>query len=379
MKVFIFIRLTGLVAAVIITTTTMGTLSPYFDFKKKQGMITSTSIQTSQRRVEGSLPADPRFFFVHIGKTGGMTLRDSVLSVTMRQIRCAYQVSRSGKDHGQNKDYRSCYSDKTSQLDKHTLGRFHLTASNLKPEEREWMLDNTNVFLFSVRDPISRLVAEYNYNFQETYDELAPFVRFTPEDQKKLDKFYRKCFPDGFDAMIGRIARIGSGDEDCRRLGVETLTASVDHGGGTHFRHGYQYYMQKSLKERPTHKVAVIRAERLWEDTCHLDKLLGGTGEFEAAKNKHARGSADFSSSVDLSNENTRFLCCMIWEEIEAYQTMILKAVNLDSTQKLMTLSSLLNRCLIDVTFPSEFALLEEPFNWEAFRHSSCAQLGYMH
>jgi hypothetical protein len=166
MKVFIFIPLTGLVATIMITTTTMGTLSPHLDFKKKQGMITSTSIQTSLRRVEESLPADP------------------------------------------------------------------------------------------------------------------------------------------------------------------------------------------------------------------------GTGEFEAAENKHTRahGSEDFSSSVNLSIENTRFLCCMIWEEI-AYQTMILKAVNLDSTQKLMTLSSLLNRCLIDVdvTFTEKFALLEEPFNLEAFRNSSCAQLGYMH
>lgn len=110
--------------------------------------------------------------------------------------------------------------------------------------------------------------------------------------------------------------------------------------------------MQKTINKRSDHKVAVIRTEHMWDDIIHLDKLLGGTGEFEARGSKHTHGSEAFGYSVDVSDDNTRFLCCLIWKEIEAYQLMVLKAINLDATEKHMTLSSLFDRCYLDIDSP---------------------------
>jgi hypothetical protein len=50
---------------------------------------------------------------------------------------------------------------------------------------------------------------------------------------------------------------------------------------------------------------------------------------------------------------------------MEAYQQMILKALNLDDKQKRDTLSNLLGRCLIKTP---EKDMLKHPFSWTAFR-----------
>jgi hypothetical protein len=304
---------------------------------------------------------DTRIFFIHVGKAGGMTLRDSVISANESKIKCAYKNSLSGKD------YRPCYKfqPEASQLDQKTLGIFHMNAVNMKPEEQQWLLDNTNVFLFSVRDPIDRLLSAYNYH-----------------RQLKLGKgwgkgvFYTQCFPNGLDEMVQRVAGMDTMlNEYCRRLGVDTLLGKENRGGGEHFQYGYQWYKSQSMDKRPSHQVAAVRTERMWEDISHLDQLLGGTGEFEAAgsKNTHGSESYTFSYSGDLTYEHTRFLCCLIYKEIEAYQLMILKAMNLGDVHKRLTLSHLMKRCFIEIPATQEHLLLEEPFSWEAFyREETC-------
>ena len=75
--------------------------------------------------------------------------------------------------------------------------------------------------------------------------------------------------------------------------------------------------------------------------------------------------SEDFTThGTDIGTSNRLFLCCLLSREMEAYQQMILKALNLDNKQKRDTLSNLLGRCL---TKTAKKDTLEYLFSWTAF------------
>ena len=246
----------------------LSSLEQFMDPKStnlRTGLQSEDETKIAKPRFIDSLPADPRIFFIHVGKgnvlnlysrlmfffpmrpshtilhfiAGGMTLRNSIISVGPQQARCAYQNSLHGED------YHPCYTyeDDESQIDKNTLGQFHQTAINSKPEEIDWLLDNTNMFLYPVRDPISRLISAYNYH------KSSPIKSLSLSDQKDMNMFYVQCFPGSFDDMVGSIAsRIGARDNHCRELGIATLTSSMDHRvQPAHFKYGYQYYVRREL------------------------------------------------------------------------------------------------------------------------------------
>ena len=119
----------------------------------------------------------------------------------------------------------------------------------------------------------------------------------------------------------------------------------------------------------------------MWDDIVHLDKLLGGSGEFKMAGHKHTHGSEKYSVAYDstLSESNTIYLCCLIYKEIQVYQDMILKSLNLDHSQKRESLTSLLTRCHADETsedIDNNLDLMVEPYSWAGFRKSTtCTSL----
>ena len=218
------------------------------------------------------------------------------------------------------------------------------------------LLDNTNVFLFAVRDPIARLISAYNYHRNE-YRNVTKFPSHAV--------YYKECFPGSFDSMIDDI-RNGTSVE-CSRMGVNALLGKI-RTGGIHFQFNYEHYLKYTLGQRPNHAVAVIRTEHMWEDVIHLDQVLGGTGNYGKVEGfKFTHGSENFTGahSTGISTSNTVFLCCLVSREMEIYQQMILKALNLDDEQKRETLNDLLGRCLIT---PEEKDVLQHPFSWRAFR-----------
>lgn len=294
------------------------------------------------------MPEKPRVYFIHVGKAGGMTLVTSLkLLRTVAAVGCS--LNNKGED-----GYNSCYSHLPgdSQLRRHTMGYFHMSGSRYTKEGKDWLLNNTNVFLFTVRDPIDRLISAYNYHRNE-YKNFTKHRRYKP--------FYNQCFPGGLDAMVDTL-RKGS-DTMCTKLGLNVLSRG-DGRGGSHFKCNYQYYKKYTIDAWPNHTVAVIRTEQMWEDTIYLDKVLGGTGEFQSAGSKYTHGSENYTASASLSQSNAFYLCCLIYQELEAYQQMILGAFNLNDSQKHETLSNLLNRCQIKA---SDKVMLEEPFSWEEF------------
>ena len=80
-----------------------------------------------------------------------------------------------------------------------------------------------------------------------------------------------------------------------------------------------------------------------------------------------------------LSESNTIYLCCLIYKEIQVYQDMILKSLNLDHSQKRESLTSLLTRCHADRMSEDIDNILDlsvEPYSWAGFRKSTtCTSL----
>jgi hypothetical protein len=312
------------------------------------------SIVVRDKNASIMMPENPRLYLIHVGKAGGSTLvRALKLIDTTRAVKCMVNETRVGGG-----GISSCYRQPAgvSQLTRRTLGFFHLTGALDSKEGRKWLLDNTNVFLFAVRDPIARLISAFNYHRYE-YSNVTKFPSHA--------KYYTACFPGSFDSMIDDIRNETS--VECSRMGVNALLGKI-RTGGIHFEFNYEHYLKYTLGQRPNHAVAVVRTEHMWEDVIHLDQVLGGTGKYGKVEGfKFTHGSENFTGahSTGISTSNTVFLCCLISREMEIYQQMILKALNLDDEQKRETLNNLLDRCLI---MPEEKDVLQHPFSWRAFR-----------
>lgn len=302
-----------------------------------------------------------------------MTLHDSMQLVrTIREVQCFVNrtLSKSGPIQNDTSPViasvasTSCrrqFTPRASQLEKSIAGYFHMMGILLTPNERSWLMNNTNVFLFTVRDPIARLVSTYNYHRSG----LKDATKF-----KFHDRFYKECFPDGLDDMVNVLRK--NTKPTCTPLGMNALTGRTLQGGW-HFMYNYTHYKNYTMDQSPDHAVAVVRTEHLWDDIVHLDKLLGGSGNFgNKVGSKHTHGSENYTVSYDddLSISNTMFLCCLIYKDLESYQIMILRALNLEYGQKLDVLNDLLNRCQVGGASEDTSDLVKDPFSWENFRRS---------
>ncbi len=334
-----------------------------------------------------SMPKSPRIYLIHVGKAGGTTLTRALMldnttasgyNVAARAVKCMVEKETKSRfssglfskrnvgpdrnigdwEQGTSACYK--YPPGISQLTRHTLGVYHMQGHPYSNEEKAWLLHNTNMFLFTVRDPIERLVSAYNYHrnqFKSYYRLVGGFPQYA--------KFYEQCFPVGLDAMIDDL-RNGTSVE-CVTMGMKALLGKIG-DGGDHFEFNYEHYWKYALGQRPNYPVAVLRIEHVWEDVIHLDQDLGGTGNFSNVEgSKFSHGSEKFTEprDTDIGISNTVFLCCLISHEIELYQLLILKALNLADEQKRETLNDLLNRCHIQTR---ENDVLDHPLSWPVFR-----------
>jgi len=254
-----------------------------------------------------------------------------------------------------------------TMLSKQTLGRFHTTPKNsemFSDKQKEWLLDNTSIFLYSVRNPIKRIISAYNYHRN----------KMTRKPTK--EHFYEQCFL-SVDQLAETLRQTGSDDETkkCRKYGVRLLMGTYpgkkkyEYDLG-HIKCGYRCYFKDSLDKRPNHTVAVVRTEYLWEDMVHLDRLVGGDGYWSHNyQESHTHGSDTRTYSSDLNPEQSRFLCCVLYDDMDAYQTLIIKAANLNDNQKRESLMDVMDSCQIDI---SGTDVLETPFPWHSFYNSTC-------
>ncbi|KAL3929667.1 MAG: hypothetical protein SGBAC_012111 [Bacillariaceae sp.] len=341
----------------------------------------SSSLVTNTIR---PMPLNPRLYFIHVGKAGGLTLnlildtegKWKALDCFMEQQQQQQQQSRQQAEKNQTLNV-PCYVPRpqyASQLSQHLVSHLHLFGGRFGKGQRQWILDHTDTFLFLIRDPIDRLVSAYNFHRHNFANTTKP--------GRKL--FYQVCFPNGMQDLVHQLYSQSDGENNnndndnatsakCQSIGIRALQGGRRRSGaGNHFEYNYGYYADKTIALKPNHSVAVVRTEHMWEDIVALDLYLQGTGDFSQAGAKVSHGSESWQGtekySAFLSRESLHALCCFLHKDLQVYQRLVLLAANLDFTQKRDTLTSILHHCQIDYAGDP----VSQPFPWLAYYNTIC-------
>ena len=84
------------------------------------------------------------------------------------------------------------------------------------------MLTNSNIFLFTVRDPIDRLISTYNYLRNDFLNKPRYVVKYA--------KFYRTCFQNGMNEMMTTLQRNDLTEQSCIDIGKKVLIGNAYYG-----------------------------------------------------------------------------------------------------------------------------------------------------
>lgn len=104
-----------------------------------------------------------------------------------------------------------------------------------------------------------------------------------------------------------------------------------------HYTSNYRWYKEQTIDKRPDVPVLVVRTEYLWQDAANIEISLGGNGSTSFIKHDHAasHGSENYAVTAKLETDTQRrALCCAMHDDLQAYQDIILGALNLSSDEK---------------------------------------------
>ena len=290
---------------------------------------------------------EPRIAFMHVGKTGGLTLRTKVLYFGCELIKmkdkkkaCLEEMNESGVEE--------------SNLSKYTRGIYHFQARF--GEQRYKIQGGATDVLFSIREPVARAISWYGYHSPNSYNEVALRSRYiAKKDPNSFEgRFFYDCFRSeaemtqalvpGYTYNTTRTKNV----TDCQFL-LRDVFEDISRKYG-HLSAGYRYYLRKAQlrrKERKYRKrrVLSIRTEFLWKDIETIDILLGGSGDFGNLEGKSVTHGSEKRAKAEISEESTIYLCCALLPEFAAYREIVERSANLDAQEKLETYRLSWRRC----------------------------------
>lgn len=302
---------------------------------------------------------DRNIMFVHVGKTGGTTLRSTFRSF------CQWYNDEDAREE--------CFQQLGSKNDESlisSLTKSHL-HTRLRKNNRYWVEHSTS-FFFTVRNPIDRAISAFNMDHSKNKVSDDPRIRSMREN------FYSTCFP-----TINDLARTLSGAEvsrtnadekfvkwagDCSKVGRDVLQGNGHENINSHLSMNYHHYYKLTAEKHPNKEILVARTEHLWEDLKGLDQALGGTGNFQHEGIRHTHGSESYTiRGSDLDEQSTHALCCALHKENQYYQDLLTRAANLDQESKDQTMQVLYQQC----------GIVERgnDFTWSKWASESCGEM----
>ncbi len=325
-----------------------------------------------------------KLIYIHIGKTGGTSL-DKVL-----RSNCAYYSpthpfrARCESYHYYNSTTGRRETKKEIQLSKLTKKTSHLWRPNSKLIQEYIRSENITSLLFTIRNPISRVVSAFNMEHTSNTDmEHLRKSRWRENGMKLKHIFYNQCFPTVEDLawtlVRKRNATFVNEDEntnithDCYDLGLKAIQGKgSEMQGGHHLRYNYQFYKNQVQHPYPQMEVFVIRTETLWNDTDKLNHALGGNlGDITDEIRRHQFTFESEAKIVKsgLSIEGKRYICCHLLQENEVFETILKDAVNLSEKEKIEYAKGLyddcgVSECDLDTTTNHKFI----PFQWKEWK-----------
>jgi hypothetical protein len=296
-----------------------------------------------------------RVYFVHVGKTGGETLRQ-ILRYSCRL--------RANPTHR-----RACLQffqqHKETELSRYTLGIMH--ANLQKPKQG---MARATTFLWTLRNPIERVISSYRYmhpgNCGGDLEAMACLVkRSIALNKNPWARDFFTCFPvmedfaqglffskqpskdlrsnlTGADTSLS-INKLGV---NCSQLAWNTILGMVPASGHLYYNH--QYYWNQTLEQYPDKQVWVVRTEFLWTDLQRIEQQgFNDTmnPNLPALVQDVKHGSESHQRKGTLSDAGRRFLCCALVKELIIYGRLLEAATNLDPSAKNQSMSIVLQQC----------------------------------
>eukprot|EP00977_Amphora_coffeiformis_P007839 scaffold1724_cov158-Amphora_coffeaeformis.AAC.5 len=260
-----------------------------------------------------------RVFFIHVGKTGGMSLSTSLDldRQTQRNFECQTSTSTSTSRQRwwywrwwtSHKDDDVCLVQQQQQqqqqytlpprLAQHVYGIAHSgLAHHWSDEKMAWLHRHTNVLLVTVRDPVDRLVSAFYYE-QSRPRAIVKVSNNNKNATTLRTQFFEHCFPtlahlaDALDTHHESSSSSSSSSSlDCRQLGMDVLQGRAIRGQTLgHLYYNYEHYARQyyhnNISSSSTNNnnnntnnnkkaVVVVRTRHMWDDVARLEAWLGG-------------------------------------------------------------------------------------------------------
>jgi len=258
------------------------------------------------------VPEDKRVCFVHIGKTAGRTLR--------------HFLGFAGTFHGSRQNH-------TITLPPGNLPLY--TTNMIHVEMNTCFREKIGVYLFTVRDPLHRLMSWFTYE------------RPTDQESQKNLKIKKPLYIDcGFQSINELGEKMSEGDAtECSRVAWKAVTGSQ--GYKKHNRMGYGYHWRKIPSNKDV-RIAVIRTEHIVEDWFSVERVslqsdipANTTFSFGKPKNQSSKTKQD----KYLSKMAQQNLCKGLCEEIQIYKMILRKAENLSPEDVATSIEELAQNC----------------------------------
>jgi hypothetical protein len=308
---------------------------------KSENESTSFFNELEQSRFPRGLYANRTLMFVHVGKTGGETIKWR-LSVICQQRASKRKRARCFEQ----------FAGSESQLSKKTIGYMHCGA--MRP--RQSILNATS-FLVSIRDPIDRIVSWFQFMHPKNclLERPSAACNLKKDGADTWGPLFYKCFDD-----VGDMVRsVAYNHDNCSQMAVDAVRGRAPEAASNHMYFNYFFNANKTIFPYPRKDIFVVRQEFLWEDLRRIEGLLGGNPSraFETDGPIVTHGSELFPYKGVLSPHLIPVLCCAIPNEIAVYIKLIQRAVNV--YDKHSPVEKLVEKC-----GASSFPQLVEKCHW---------------
>lgn len=311
----------------------------------------SSSVRQSEA-INGGVHPTRKWAYIHVGKTGGTTLKFVLKS----------NCNIMGKAKNQRlcrKELEDLLGPTESNISMATILSIHANKGWMSQFQR---LNNALTgFLISVRNPLTRYESSF-YMSHPANPSSGLSHRWRNSSNSSAVYFYQTCFQSMEDiaTLLQLAAKAGehsassrassqaltTQQQECYSLAIDNLIGNKVGLQCGHCGMNYQYYHRRVITKCPSCDIWVLRTENLWDDVSHIDKMLDGHTNFSIVSNKQITHKSErHNANAALSDNGRRALCCFLAGDIQLYQDYIYKAVNLDLYEKQETMNVVFHMC----------------------------------
>jgi Sulfotransferase family len=277
--------------------------------------------------------------FVHVGKAAGSTVETAFDPLSCHRV---FRRA-NGKVRGPTeKELAACYQQKhrdDSPFSDQVALQLHLGNPPLLMPQ----IKNFTTFMFTVRNPITRMISAFNYlhpnNTESTY---------AKQQFPEKTTFYKRCFPkvqDLFQAVdsiyypknpaqtidynVYKPPINVQSSTYCQYLALAILRAELPElrKVNVHLFHNYRYYWKYTGQKFPKKEILALRTEHMWQDIIDLDVATGGSGKFKY-KGSVQRANPVPKTKTSKATREYQSMCCVLWEELDLFQKITARCMD---------------------------------------------------